>query len=184
MLQWLRRRAEVARKADELYGRVVAAARQPAFYADFGVSDTPEGRFELVLLHLFLALEAIKDRGREATAIAQRTIETFVVDMDDCMREMGVGDLTVPKKVKKAAAAFYARAARYRQAIAEDGAHGPSTALCSVIRQVAPSTVAQPEMLADYIRRASLSLKTTPLDDIFSEAQIAQLHEPAVASHD
>ena len=107
MLRWLRQRAETSRKAEELYGSVVTAARQPDFYGALGVPDTPEGRFELVALHLFLALEGLRGQGAAAEGLARRAIETFVVDMDDCMREMGVGDLTVPKKVKRAAAAFY-----------------------------------------------------------------------------
>ncbi|SFV32981.1 ubiquinol-cytochrome C chaperone family protein [Hyphomicrobium facile] len=120
MLRWLRQRAETSRKAEELYGNVVAAARQPDFYGALGVPDTPEGRFELVALHLFLALEVLRGKGADAEALARRTIETFVIDMDDCMREMGVGDLTVPKKVKRAAAAFYERASIYRQDLIED----------------------------------------------------------------
>src|SRR6185437_3137103 len=80
--------------------------------------DTPEGRFELIALHLFLALEGMKERDTADTALSQRTIEAFVTDMDDCMREMGVGDMAVGKRVKRAAAAFYERANAYRRALA------------------------------------------------------------------
>lgn len=118
MLQWLRKRAEAGRRAEELYGSVVAMARQPAFYSVLGVPDTPVGRFELIVLHLYLALEAL--HGPNADDIRQRAIETFVTDMDDCMREMGVGDLSVPKKVKRAAAAFYERATIYQRDLATD----------------------------------------------------------------
>lgn len=121
MLQWFRRRAEASRTAEKLYGSVVAAARHPAFYRDMGAPDTPEGRFELVALHLFLLLEGMKRQNPSDPELAQRTIETFVTDMDDCMREMGVGDMAVAKKVKRAAAAFYERAAVYRPALAEPG---------------------------------------------------------------
>jgi cytochrome b pre-mRNA-processing protein 3 len=109
MLQWFKRRAEAGRTAEELYGSVVTAARHRALYSDVGVPDTPEGRFELVALHLFLALEPIKSDST-AIELSRRTIEAFVTDMDDCMREMGVGDMAVGKKVKRAAAAFYERA--------------------------------------------------------------------------
>lgn len=121
MLRWLTQRADNSRKAEELYGSVVTAARQPAFYETLGVPDTPEGRFELVVLHLFLALEVLRAKGTAAEGLVRRTIEAFVIDMDDCMREMGVGDLTVPKKVKRAAAAFYERATSYRRGLAEAG---------------------------------------------------------------
>ena len=118
MLQWFKRRSEVTRTAEKIYGGVVAAARQPVFYERMGVADTPRGRFELVALHLFLALEPLRVGGSEAESIAQRTIEAFVTDMDDCLREMGIGDLAVAKKVKKAAAAFYQRAGEYRRSMA------------------------------------------------------------------
>src|SRR4051812_8796887 len=120
MLKWFNRRTETGRRARELYGAVVAAARRPIFYGPFGVPDTPEGRYELVALHLFLALEGIQDRCSVAEReLVQRVIETFVTDMDDCMREMGVGDLAVGKKVKRAAAGFYERAADYRSGLAD-----------------------------------------------------------------
>ena len=121
MLQWFRRRAEARRRAQELYGSVVTAARQPSFYKDMGVPDTPEGRFELVSLHLFLALESLNRQRAAELDLTQRTIEAFVTDMDDCMREMGVGDLAVPKKVKRAAAAFYERAGAYRRGLSAAG---------------------------------------------------------------
>lgn len=117
MLRWLKRRNETARTAGELYGRVVAAARQPVFYREFGVPDTPEGRFELVALHLFMALEALRRSAPRERGIPQRTIEAFVTDIDDCMREMGVGDVVVPKRVRRAAGAFYERAGAYRAAL-------------------------------------------------------------------
>jgi len=121
MLHWFRRRAEAHRTAEKLYGSVVAAARHPAFYRDMGVPDTPEGRFELVALHLFLMLEGLRRQNAADPELAQRTIETFVTDMDDCMREMGVGDMVVGKKVKRAAGAFYERASVYREGLAADG---------------------------------------------------------------
>ncbi len=115
MLQWLRSRSHIRRKAGEIYGAVVAAARQPAFYRQYRVPDTPEGRFEMVALILFLVLERVKQVTPGGAALTQGAIEAFVTDMDDCMREMGVGDLTVAKKVKRAAAAFYERAGNYRE---------------------------------------------------------------------
>ena len=106
------------RKASDLYGMVVAAARQPAFYGPERVADTPEGRFELVALHLFLLAERLTAEKPEGEELARHLIEAFVTDMDDCMREMGVGDLTVPKRVKRAAAVFYERSGAYRDALA------------------------------------------------------------------
>ncbi|MGL4398183.1 MAG: ubiquinol-cytochrome C chaperone family protein, partial [Hyphomicrobium sp.] len=87
-------------------------------FAAWRVPDTPEGRFEILVLALFLFLERLKVTRPDGSALARDVIEAFVIDMDDCMREMGVGDLTVPKKVKRAAAAFYERSGAYRDALA------------------------------------------------------------------
>lgn len=156
IFQRMRKRFETGRRAGELYGSVVTAARQPVFYELIGVPDTPEGRFELVALHLFLALESL--RGSPSDELQQRLIEAFVTDMDDCMREMGVGDLTVPKKVKRAAAAFYERAKAYRREIGagEDGKL-PET----LGEYVFPDTLARADdtaALAHYVRGASSAL--------------------------
>jgi cytochrome b pre-mRNA-processing protein 3 len=118
MLQWLRTKSHIRRKAGEIYGAVVAAARQPLFFREYSVPDTPEGRFEMVALVLFVVLERVKTSEPDGEALTQAVIEAFVTDMDDCMREMGVGDLTVPKRVKRAAAAFYERAGYYRSGLA------------------------------------------------------------------
>lgn len=124
MLRWFKAKAQYRRTAGDIYGAVVAAARTPAYYSALSVPDTPEGRFDMVALTMFLVLEPLKSAGAGGTALAQGVIEAFVQDMDDCMREMGVGDLTVPKKVKRAAAAFYERAGAYRAAlsVADDSA--------------------------------------------------------------
>ena len=129
MRDWLTRPAGVRRKAGELYGMVVAAARNPDFYGVGRVADTPEGRFELVALHLFLIAERVAPVKPEGEALARHLIEAFITDMDDCMREMGVGDVVVPKRVKKAAAAFYERAGAYRTALAQPGSSAMGTAL-------------------------------------------------------
>ena len=128
MFEWLTGRHQDRAKAENLYGAVVTLARTPGFYSRFGVPDTPEGRFEMVVLSLFLTLERLKSfPGSEK--LVQSTIEAFVTDMDDCLREMGVGDLGVSKRVKRAAAAFYERAASYRPALATGDQAGMAAVL-------------------------------------------------------
>lgn len=189
MLQWLRQRTLMSRKAGELYGGVVAAARQPAFYRYFSVPDTPEGRFELIALHLFLALENVKDQGPAGLDLTRRTIEAFVTDMDDCMREMGVGDLTVPKKVKRAAAAFYERAGVYREGLADaksaaleaglgnyvyDGAGAGADAAGSDVRSETKPDVSA---LARYVRSASDAVAKQPFEALVKSGALGRLLE-------
>jgi cytochrome b pre-mRNA-processing protein 3 len=177
MLKWLTGPSDLDRKAEKLYGAVVTAARRPAFYAELGVPDTPEGRFELVALHLFLVLDRVKDHGAAGRALAQRTIETFVTDMDDCMREMGVGDLTVPKRVKRAAAVFYERSSAYRAALMEAG-EAPIAQVLKDAIVVAPGSAAiHAEALARYVRAADNDVSHVP----FEQLQAAKITFPNVS---
>lgn len=172
MLKWLTGPSNLDRKAEKLYGAVVTAARRPAFYADLGVPDTPEGRFELVALHLFLVLDRVKDQGAAGQALTRRTIETFVTDMDDCMREMGVGDLTVPKRVKRAAAVFYERSSAYRAALMETGEAAVARVLRDAIVVPPGGRAIDADALARYVRAA---------DAFAAEASSEQLEAAEVA---
>ena len=177
MLQWFRRRAEADRRAGELYGSVVTAARQPAFYADMGVPDTPEGRFELIALHLFLALEGMKERDTAGTALSQRTIEAFVTDMDDCMREMGVGDMAIGKRVKRAAAAFYERANAYRRALAAAETEDLEASLEGYVFAGDPTSRAGAVSLAGYVRGAAAALSAQPFETLSADGALGRLLE-------
>lgn len=110
-----------ARKPDvalTLYGVIVASARQEKFYAQWGVPDSIDGRFDMISLHLFLLLDRLKGEGAEVEKARQALTDTFFDDMDRSLREMGVGDLSVGKKVRKMAEAFYGRVKAYAAALA------------------------------------------------------------------
>jgi cytochrome b pre-mRNA-processing protein 3 len=103
---------------ETIYGMIVTQAREPLFYRDLGVPDTVNGRFDLVLLHLWLVLRRLKSVG-SGTALSQALFDHFCTDMDDNLREMGVGDQTVPKRMREFGEAFYGRTAAYDMALAE-----------------------------------------------------------------
>ncbi len=172
MLGWLARKSEAAQTARELYGRVVTAARQPHLYRDFGIADTPGGRFEMIALHLFLALEALRGPGKSEPSdndAARMTIEAFVADMDDSLREMGVGDLTVPKKVKRAAAGFYQRSVDYRTALAAEDDQSLIAALSKHV-WTGSGGASQAAALAAYVRSTSASLAGKNGRNIFDQS--------------
>jgi len=103
-----------------LYGMIVAQARSPVFYAGYGVPDTVEGRFELIVLHLVLLLSRLgreNEAGRPGYDIGQRLFDAFCRDLDDNLREMGVGDMAVPRRMRHFGEAFYGRQAAYRAAL-------------------------------------------------------------------
>ena len=102
---------------DALYDRIVAAARQQRFYAEWGVPDTPLGRFEMLTLHVFLFLERARGTGKVLGGIAQELTDEFFKDVEHSLRELGIGDMGVPKRMKKLAKMFYGRAEAYRDAV-------------------------------------------------------------------
>jgi cytochrome b pre-mRNA-processing protein 3 len=106
---------------DPSYAAIVAAARQPKFYATWLVPDTMDGRFDMMVLHMFLLLERLKTIGAEAEPFAQALTDRFFSEMDAALREVGVGDISVGKKVRKMAEAFYGRVSAYSAAIGKNG---------------------------------------------------------------
>ena len=111
------RRLRQDRNIHALYGAIVAQARLPAFYAAYGVPDTVEGRFELIVLHLVLFLNRLA-QGAAAAAAGQQLFDVFCRDLDHNLREMGVSDPAVPRKMRDFGEAFYGRQAAYRAALA------------------------------------------------------------------
>ena len=136
------------------YEAIVAAARHPAFYARWGVSDTLDGRFDMIALHTYLVLDRLK--GAEPQ-FRQALVDEFFRDMDRSLRELGVGDLSVGKKVRKMAEVFYGRVAAYDTALAVDEA----ALVAALARNVFPDEpdAKGAEPLAGYVRaqRAHLS---------------------------
>ena len=105
---------------EAIYGMIVTQAREPLFYRDLGVPDTVNGRFDLLLLHLWMALHRLRSVA-DAGGLVQALFDRFCEDMDANLREMGVGDLAVPKRMQAFGEAFYGRAAAYAQALAAGG---------------------------------------------------------------
>jgi cytochrome b pre-mRNA-processing protein 3 len=83
-----------------LYGAIVAQARSPSFYRDYGVPDTVGGRLDMIILHLVLLLARLKGESAQAAALGQHVFDAFCRDIDDNFREMGVGDLAVPREMR------------------------------------------------------------------------------------
>lgn len=144
--------ASSSEAVSRLYAAIVAQARQKAFYIRFGVPDTVDGRFELVVLHVFLMLRRLKAGGGGAGAFAQALIDRMFEDMDRNLREMGAADLGVARRIKAMVSAFYGRAAAYEAGLAGDG-----DGLRGALRRNLYGTV---EPAPEDLRRMALYLKT------------------------
>ena len=136
-----------------LYGMIVAQARLPCFYRDYAVADTVNGRFDLIVLHLALVLDRLA-QDPALQDLGQGLFDRFCQDMDHNLREMGVGDLKVPKEMQRMGEAFYGRAQAYRAALAAQGEKPLVEAVARNIYGGAPSGSAAPSRLAAYMREA------------------------------
>ena len=102
-----------------LYGMIVAQARAAPFYLICGVPDTVNGRFEMVVLHTVLVLRRLESEPDPVRRLGQALFDRFCQDMDGSLREMGIGDLGVPTKMRKIGEAFYGRQAAYVAALGD-----------------------------------------------------------------
>jgi cytochrome b pre-mRNA-processing protein 3 len=125
-------RAPLHGTIEAIYGMIVTQAREPSFYRDLGVPDTVNGRFDLLVLHLWMVLRRLSITGTSANSASQALFDRFCDDMDTNLREMGVGDLAVPKRMRAFGEAFYGRSAAYDQALAT-GEEPLAQALCKNI---------------------------------------------------
>ena len=142
--------------AVRLYDQLVAAARNPAFYAGLGVPDTLDGRFECISLHVFAVIFRLKNEQADpkaANLMAQALFDAMFKDMDHSLREMGVGDLGVPKKMKVMMKSFNGRCHVYATALMPNA---PEGALSDALRRNLYGTVVGPE--ADNVLHVSAYL--------------------------
>ena len=157
---WFRGQAKDQDVAHGLYLTAVAQARHPVFYSDHGVPDSVDGRFELIVMHVFLLLRplnrmsgsgAVTQMTKGAGEIGQALFDTMFGDMDRSLREMGVSDIAVGKRVKYMAKAFYGRAAAYDEALAGSDELLGDALRRNVFGTVVPSR-AHVAAMADYLR--------------------------------
>jgi len=133
-----------------LYGAIVAQARLPVFYQGFEVPDTLAGRFLMLSLHLFAVQYRLKQEGPGAQNLAQDLTDRFTADMETVLRQIGIGDLSIPKKMRRLASASAALLQTYEGALAEG-----EEALATAIRETLPGgqrpSEATSRRLAHYV---------------------------------
>lgn len=149
----------------KVYCEIVAQARQPVFYTDFLVPDTIDGRFDLIVAHAVLFFRRLRSEGAEVAEFSQTVFDLFFEDMDASLREMGVSDTRVPKKVKVMGEAFYGRADAYVPAVEEGNAEGLAEALGRNIFTDHSEPVAQMR-LARYMLQVAQDLDAQPAEDL------------------
>jgi cytochrome b pre-mRNA-processing protein 3 len=150
---------------DALYGSIAAQSREPAFYLGLGVPDRIDARFELYSLHLAILLERLAGQGEEAEEVGQAALDAYVRSLDDVLREVGIGDLSMAKKMKAIASLLMGRLKGVGDALSPPD----ETALVEFIGRTVYADAGEsvdPAPLAAYVTRAHAALAEQPLLDI------------------
>jgi cytochrome b pre-mRNA-processing protein 3 len=151
-----------------LYGTIVAQARLPCFYREYRVPDTVNGRLDLLVLHLALVLDRLADEP-QLRELGQALFDHFCTDMDRNLREMGIGDLSVPKHMQRVGEAFYGRARAYRAGLARDGQQALVEALeRNIYGQEGAANRAAAARLAVYMRGTVGELRVQPSSEVLA----------------
>ena len=163
LINWLWQTSPTRANAQKIYGAIVAQARLPAFYLKVGVPDTLEGRFVMLQLHLFTVLHRLKRDGADAQQLAQELVDLFASDVETVLREQGVGDMRIPKKVRSVVAATHALVLRLERAY--EAGCGPvlQQAITAVLPPPADGEPAVGTALADYLEQAVAFLGAQPV---------------------
>jgi cytochrome b pre-mRNA-processing protein 3 len=163
-----RRRGDAGRiAAAALYARAVEKSRQPDLYATMGAPDTVEGRFELLTAHILLIIERLDRDGEGGRAVGQALFDHYLRNLDGALREMGVGDIAVAKRMKGLGRIVYGRAAAYAAAFASREPRELEALVARTILVERPDV--NPRDLADHLRAARAHLAAAAFDDLIVE---------------
>lgn len=171
LLRHAKRRADERERARDLYLRAVAQARRPGFYTECGVADNLDGRFDLIVLHVYLTVRALGPTEEVGKRLADYIFRIMMDDMDLNLREMGVSDLRVGKRVKSMARAFYGRAAAYQNAIEADSENGGQELKVALERNIYGADEPDQRQIAKllaYVWRAEKALTELPDEELLS----------------
>jgi cytochrome b pre-mRNA-processing protein 3 len=179
------RRNRNAEIVERLYLAVAGAARNPAFFGELGVPDTVEGRFEMVTLHAHLAVRRLRALPAPGPDLGQDLVDAVFAHFDAALRELGVGDISVPKKMKTMASAFLGRAKAYEEALAHPVGTRAGALRAALLRNVwnnQPGRDAEASRLASWVEEAVSALEKAGFED-FVAARIAFPPLPAGQRH-
>lgn len=146
--------------ADALFAAAAEAARNPVFFTHWGAPDTPEGRFEIQSLTVILLLDRLAAEGEATRKLATYVSETMFAELDAALRELGVGDLSVGRRIRKLAEGFYGRANAYRSALKENDDAALESALARNVYEV--ETAPHAAALARYVKATAQALAAQP----------------------
>ncbi len=156
---------------DRQYHTLTTAARHPDFYLHLGVPDTVMGRFEMLAIVMILYFRRTKSSATSGQEIAQEIVDAFFQDLDHSMRELGIGDQGVPKRMKKFAGMFYGRLESYAAALDTADVEALAAALARNIYPQAEASTPNMRGLANWMMAASHALSAQS-EDLVATGQV------------
>lgn len=153
---------------EALYRQISDASRAPFLYSVFGVPDTLEGRFDSLTLHTILTMRRLRDLPPPANDVAQELVDILFREIDRSLREIGIGDLSIPKKMKVFAETFYGRARIFDKALQAD----TDEALREALSRAAGSGSGNLHDFARHVRHLDEIMTTYDLDYILTGARL------------
>ncbi len=157
----------------ELYLAIAASSRAESLYGELAIPDTVEGRFESLSLHVSLVLRRLKELPPPALETSKILVDLFFEDMDGALRQLGVSDVSVGKKIKVLAQAFYGRAKALDAAFHPDASDKDlESALTRNVLGIQDGSAATGAALADYVRRAAASLGQQDLNAMLAAVNL------------
>jgi cytochrome b pre-mRNA-processing protein 3 len=166
MLQKLFRPSVRNRIGEALYERAVLQARNPGFYRDLGVADRIDARFELYTLHVLLLVMRLRDEGERGAEAGQDLFSTYVSALDNALRELGVGDVVVGKKMRKLGEALYGRMTTWETPLRDGDAAGLAAGLARNVYE--REDAAAGTALAAYALASRARLAAQPFDAVIN----------------
>lgn len=166
MLHTLFRGRPARARGRKLYAAAVDQARQPELYSVLGIEDRIDNRFELYTAHVALLLLRLKGAGEEATETGQAMFDTYVSALDHALRELGVGDLSVSKKMRRLGEALYGRSKALTEALAPEADPAALEATVADAFFAGEGGDARTALVAAYIRNARDALAGQPLREV------------------
>lgn len=164
MLRNLFRQRPDERQGDALYALAVEQARQPAFYTSLGVADRIDARFELYTLHVLILFLRLKGDGERGEVAAQKLFDTYISSLDNTLRELGVGDVSVGKKMRKLGESLYGRMNAYEGPLRAEDAEALAASLAKNVYESADTAAGR--ALARYAVVSRQNLAAQPFETV------------------
>jgi cytochrome b pre-mRNA-processing protein 3 len=164
MFRWFAERTARREAAEKIYDSIVAQSRNPVFYVRCGVPDTLSGRFDMLVIHMFIVMQNLKMGGTEGELLGREIVEAFVKEMDSMVRDLGVADLQVPNEVRKIASLFYGQLVVYTEAVNKKNRAALSDAVWRSFQSGDETANVAATEIADYIFGAIKNIREMPLN--------------------